>query len=369
MKARTLILLLAAALSACAPSATLVPTATSAPPTATSTPDPQALAAEFDAIVRKNHEAGAFDGSVLVAKNGQVVFSQGYGFADRENKVPNTPRTKFRLASLTKQFTAMAVMLLQARGRLNVQDKLCAYVPNCPESWKQVTLHHLLTHSSGLPGSIRWLASPQEMAADAKNKSLVFQPGDKFSYTDVGYDLLGKVIENVSGQSYEAFLQQNIFEPLQMASTGYDHLEADIAKGYSTGQGTDALVPQYPAVLYAAGALYSTVEDLYRYDQALYTDKLVPPAERSAMFTQQMPIPDSEYYGPLYGGKGWGYGYGWFIRPGEPRLILHGGTLPGYRTELRRYPDDRITIIQLCNHEAVMLGPVGNAIAEKLLGK
>ncbi len=368
MKATTLILLLTLVLCACAPAAP-TPTATPIPPTAVPAPDPKALAAELDAIAQKSHAAGEFDGAILVARNGQVILSQGYGFADRENKILITPQTKFRLASIGKQFTAMAIMLLQARGKLNVKDKLCAYVPNCPENWKPIALHHLLTHSSGLPGTIRWLASPEEMVADAKNKSLLFQPGEKFSYSDVGFDLLGKIIEKVSGQSYEVFLKQNIFEPLQMTGTGYDHLEADIAKGYSKGEGTQALAPMYPGGLYAAGAIYSTVEDLYRYDQALYTDKLLPQAERSAMLTPQMPIPDNEYYGPFYGGTGWGYGYGWFIRPGESRLILHGGTATGVRTEFRRYPDDKITIIQLCNQEAVMLGPVGNAIAEKLLGK
>ena len=372
MKATSLILLLAVVLSACAPAVTPTPTATPIPPTATPIPataDPKALAAELDAILQKSNQAGTFDGSVLVARNGQVILSQGYGFADREKKIPNTAQTKFRLASLTKQFTAMAILLLQAQGKLYVQDKYCAYLPDCPEIFKPITLHHFLTHSSGIPATTRWLAPVDEMLADVKTKSLYFQPGEKFSYTDVGFDLLGKVIETVSGQSYEAFLQQNIFEPLQMSNTGYDHLQADLAKGYSTGRGTDALTPMYPGGLFAAGALYSTVEDLYRYDQALYTDKLLPQPALSAMFTSQVPVPDGQYYGPIYGGQGWGYGYGWFIRPGMSRLILHGGMVPGYRTEMRRYPDDKTTIILLCNQEAVMLAPAADAIAKKLFGK
>jgi CubicO group peptidase (beta-lactamase class C family) len=364
MKPTTFILLLAVVLSACAPAVRQAPTATPVPPTARPTQDPKALAAELDAILQKSHQAGTFDGSVLVARNGQVILSQGYGFADRFKKTPNTPQTKFRIGSLTKQFTAMAILTLQAEGKLNVQDKLCAYLSACPEILKPITLHHLLTHTSGLPNATKWNQPGDKMLS--KYATLNSPPGDNFSYTDVGYNLAGKIIETVSGRSYEAFMQQNIFEPLQMSSTGYDHEQADLAKGYAAAEGD---IASSNLDWFAAGALYSTVEDLYRYDQALYTDKLLPQSALSAMFSGQVPVQDGQYYGRFWGGHNWRYGYGWFIRPDQPRLFIHGGQPPGFRTEFRRYPDDKVTIIILCNHEAVMLEPAGDAIAAKLLGE
>jgi CubicO group peptidase (beta-lactamase class C family) len=352
VKLTTLSLLLAVVLSACAP--TLTPT-----PMVIPAQNPITLSAELDALMQKNYQAGVFDCSVLVARNGQVIFSQGYGFADRYKKIPNTPQTKFRLGCITKQFTAMAILLLQAQGKLNVQDKLCEYIPNCPELFKQITLQHLMSMSSGAPNTTRWSFPGEQMLP--KNASLYFQPGTHFLYGDVGFNLLGRVIETVSGQSYASFLKQNIFEPLQMANTGYDDLQqVDLAKGYATAQGDIALQPLNG--LFAEGRLYSTVEDLYRWDQALYTDKLLPQLALRAMFTAQVPVPDGKYYG----GQGWSYGYGWFIAPDKPRYVLHGGMYPGYRTEFRRYLDDDVTIILLCNQEAVALHLTAEAIAEKL---
>ncbi len=357
MKTTLLILLLVVVLSAC--NSTAIPIL----PTAVPTKDLNALAAELDAFVQKSNQDGVFDGAILVAQDGQVILSRGYGYADRFKQIPNTAETKFRLASITKQFTAMAILMLQEQGKLNVQDKLCDYIPDCPEVFEPVTLHHLLTHSSGVPNTTSWNQPGDKMLS--KSTTLTYQPGELFSYSDVGFNLLGKVIENVSGQSYEAFLQQNIFEPLQMSSTGYNHQQADLAKGYNTGQGDIAQLAVLD--LFASGGLYSTVEDMYRWDQALYTEKLLPQSALNAMFDSQMPVPDGQYYG-MYGKPGWGYGYGWFVRPGEPRLILHGGMLPGFRTEIRRYPDDNTTIILLGNQEAVMLGPIADTIAVKLLG-
>jgi CubicO group peptidase (beta-lactamase class C family) len=371
MKATTLILLLAVILSACAPAilptATPVPPATPIPPTAIPAQDPIALGAELDALVQKNYQAGVFDGSILVARDGQVLLSQGYGFADRTKKTPNTPQTKFRLGCVTKQFTAMAILLLQAQGKLTVQDKLCTYVANCPEIFKPITLHHLLTHASGVPSSTQWDQPGDKMLS--KVTRLLNVPGEAFLYADVDYKLLGKVIETVSGQSYEAFMQQHLFAPLQMSNTGYEHKQTDLAKGYASAQGDLARTPYDPDDLYAAGALYSTVEDLYRWDQALYSDEILPQSVLGAMFASQMPVPDGYYYGKIYGQPGWGYGYGWFIAPGQPRLVLHGGMPYGIRNEVRRYLDDKVTIIQLANQEGVMIGPIGDAIAEKLGAK
>jgi CubicO group peptidase (beta-lactamase class C family) len=195
----------------------------------------------------------------------------------------------------------------------------------------------------------------------SKSATLSAQPGEKWLYADVGFNLLGKVIETVSGQSYEVFMQKHIFEPLQMSSTGYYHQEKDFAKGYSSSQNDVAL---QNSDYFAAGALYSTVEDLYRYDQALAAGTLLPVPALSAMFTAYMPIPAGLV---IHGEQGWGYGYGWFIGPDKPRRIYYDGGQPaGFRAAIWRYPDDQATIIQLCNHEGVMIVPTALAIAEKL---
>jgi CubicO group peptidase (beta-lactamase class C family) len=352
MKAKLLFLLLAMVLSACATQPT---------------PDPKVLSAEFDALVEKNHQAGLFDGSVLVAQNGQVIFSKGYGLADREKKIPNTPQTKFRLASIGKQFTAMAILLLQEQGKLSVEDNICNYITNCPEIFKPIKIRHLLSQSAGIPNSTAYSMPGDQMLS--KYATPFFQPGEQFKYQDVTFNMAGRIIETVSGQSYASFLKQNIFEPLGMSNTGVDDMkqtDLDLAKGYSNAEGDIALQPVYG--LFAAGSVYSTVEDMYRWDQALYGDKLLPQSSLKAMFTPQVAVPDGEYYGSIDGSKGWSYGYGWFIAPKELGYVIHGGMLPGYRTEIRRYMDNKFVIILLTNHEAVDLYNTSEAIAGKLLG-
>jgi CubicO group peptidase (beta-lactamase class C family) len=353
MKAKFLFLLLAVILSACATQPT---------------PDPKVLSAEFDALVEKNHQDGLFDGAVLVAQNGQVIFSKGYGFADREKKIPNTPQTKFRIASVTKQFTAMAILILQQQGKLSVEDGICNYITNCPEIFKQVKIRHLLSQSAGIPNSTAYSMPGDQMVS--KSATLFFQPGEQFKYQDVTFNIAGRIIETVSGQSYASFLKQYIFEPLGMSNTGVDDMkqtDLDLAKGYSNAEGDIALQPVYG--LFAEGSVYSTVEDMYRWDQALYGDKLLPQSSLKVMFTPQVAVPDGEYYGSFDGSKGWGYGYGWFIAPKELGYVIHGGMLPGYRTEIRRYIDDKATIIFLTNHEAVDLYNTAEAMTEKLFRK
>lgn len=347
MKITTLILLIALVLSACS--------------LAAPTPDPKVVGVELDALIQEHNQAGLFDGSVLVAQNGQVILSKGYGFADRENKIPNTPQTKFRLGCVTKQFTAMAILLLQEQGKLNVEDKLCNYITDCPGIFQDITIRHLLSNSSGIPNTTSWSKPGNEMLSSSN--ALYYEPGEGFLYTDVGFNFAGRIIESVSGQSYGSYLQQNIFDPLHMSNTGVDdHQQTDLAMGYLNAEQDTVVSPLNG--LFAEGNLYSTVEDLYLWDQALYTDQLLPQSSLKAMFTSQVAVPDGKYYG----GEGWSYGLGWFISPEGPVYAIHGGMYPGYRTEIRRYIDDKITIILLTNHEAVLLHPTADAIAEALLG-
>src|SRR5262249_10377239 len=175
--------------------------------------EPTAKLDEYlDAVAKQSR----FSGSALVARDGKILCSRGYGMANIELDVPNTPRTKFRLGSITKQFTAAAILLLQERGKLNVQDPICKYVADCPGAWSEVTIHHLLSHTGGLPNftsfpdyfpKMMMPETMESMVARFKNKPLDFKPGEKWSYSNSGYFLLGYLVEKISGESYETFLQ------------------------------------------------------------------------------------------------------------------------------------------------------------------
>lgn len=297
----------------------------------------------LDALVKQ----ARFTGAALVARDGKVIFSKGCGLANVEFDVPNTPQTKFRLGSVTKQFTATAILLLQERGKLSVQDPICKYVEGCPPAWSEVTIHHLLSHTGGIPNftsfpdylpKMMMPVTTQEMIARFKDKPLDFKPGEKWSYSNSGYFLLGYVIEKVAGESYESFVQQNIFEPLKMKSTGYDHFDTILknrATGYSLKKGTmvnslyiDMTQP------YAAGSLYSTVEDLFLWNEALYSDRLLSGKSREAMMT---PVKND-------------YGYGLAIQTKWGRkMISHGGGINGFSTFIARFPDEKVTVVVLRN--------------------
>jgi CubicO group peptidase (beta-lactamase class C family) len=383
-------LLLMAALTACSPEATAtpslipptilptappptpipptaIPTATPPPlPSVTPTPDPLS---EIDKFLTKLTENGVFSGVVLLAKDGKVLFNKGYGLADKEQKIPNTPQTRFRIYSITKQFTATAILMLQNRGMLNVQDFFCKYVKDCPEEWKSISIHQLLTHTSGIPdffgfsdieAKIAKPMTPVEFVNWVKGKPLDFKPGQKFSYSNSGYNLLGVIIENVSGKSYGTFLKENIFDPLSMSNTGYDPQPANIAVGYKLYMyGYKASLLDL-SVAFAAGGLYSTVEDLYKWDQALYTEKILPKNLLDEMFKVQV-VPGEEW-----GFKG--YGYGWMINPyNDHPSVFHPGAAYGFITEIRRFLDDKETFILFSNVEDLDLDLCENYIFHRII--
>ena len=307
-----------------------------------------------------------FSGSVLVAQNGAPVVSKGYGMANIELAVPNTPQTVFRLGSVTKQFTAMAIMILQERGKLRVSDPACQYLTECPASWKPLTIRHLLTHTSGVPNYTNFPdfgktavlpATSAEMVGRLADKPLEFAPGEKFAYSNSGYYLLGLIVERASGKPYADFLQEAIFAPLAMTHTGYDNparLIPNRAAGYARQAGATVNAAYMDMTLpFAAGALYSTTEDLLRWDQALYTDKLVSQKSLDEMFTPE---------------KG-GYGYGWSIgqRFGR-RSIGHGGGIYGFATHIDRYPADRVTVIVLSNVEGASASRMAGDLAAIVFG-
>jgi len=300
-----------------------------------------------------------FSGVVLVARDGRSLFEKAYGLADSELDVPNKLETRFRLGSVTKQFTAMAVMILAERGKLRVADSICNYVENCPKAWAGITIRHLLTHVSGIPNFTefsdndryeRLPMTPLATIARFRDKPLDFTPGQRFNYSNSGYLLLGYIVERASGESYEDFLRKNIYEPLGMLNSGYDHPKTilkDRARGYSkeNGQFVNAMLMEMDTPL-GGGSMYSTVGDLLRWDQALYTERLVSRKSLEEMFTPfQGPYP-----------KGWWsrhrYGFGWFITTWfERNLIWHEGGIYGFCSAIFRYPDDRTLVVVLENRD------------------
>ena len=294
-----------------------------------------------------------FSGTVLLAKDGQILLSKGYGMANHEWDIPNAPQTKFRLGSITKQFTAMAIMQLEERGLLKVDDPVTKYVPDYPKATgDKITIHHLLTHTSGIPNFTSFpeyqktmmSPSPAEKTLERfKDKPLDFTPGEKFNYSNSGYVLLGLIVEKVSGKPYDTFLQENIFGPLGMKNTGYERWDVVLknrASGYDLSPRglvnsayLDMTIPG------GAGALYSTVEDLYLWDQALYTEKLVKNA------TMERIVKSWITAGPMGS-----YGYGWAVNTvANHKIVAHGGGINGFQTLIARFPEERGTFIFLRN--------------------
>lgn len=339
-------------------------------PTGASTPTLQDIISSIDAHLSGLADDHLFTGSVLVAQDGPVLISKGYGLADIENGISNTPQTRFRIGSMTKQFTAMAILLLQAQGKLNVGDRICDYIPDCSAAWGEITIHQLLTHTSGLPVSYPALTeasatqaplAPIEIIALFKDEPLQFKPGEKFGYSNVGYILLGYLIEEVSGQSYATFLQGHIFGPLNMKDTGYEHDGSNLAIGYAfLDNKADFINISIP---FSAGGLYSAVEDLYLWDQALYSEQLVSKESLDTMFNAFVSAP-SPYPSQV------GYGYGWFVGEGlNRRVIGHGGKINGFKSYIQRFPDDKVTIIVLSNQETSDVFAIATTIAALVFGE
>jgi CubicO group peptidase (beta-lactamase class C family) len=324
------------------------------------------VARQLDEYMRTQADRNHFTGTVLVAQNGNLLLAQGYGYADAEWKSPNTLQTKFRVGSLTKQFTATAIMQLRERGLLNLQDSICKYLQPCVEAWKPVTVHHLLSHTSGIAGYGE-MADPQtrtippwtadQIATQFRDTPLDFAPGTRWQYSDWGYCLLGWVIEKVTGKPYAQVLREQIFEPLGMHDTGYDRAETVLeqrAAGYRLVDGKLENAEYINmAGPYAAGALYSTAEDLYKWDQALYGDAILPRSALELMWTEVTS----------------NYGYGWMVSTPASQSkppwalpkrfqVVHPGSINGFTSEILRFPNEHVTVIVLANVEdAHVVGP------------
>jgi CubicO group peptidase (beta-lactamase class C family) len=315
--------------------------------------DAATLERKVDELFNAHAAVGGFSGSVLLASQGKPLVSKSYGYANAEWQVPNTPQTKFRIGSVTKQFTSMIVMQLREQGKIKLEDSVCLYVEPCPATWKPVTIHHLLTHTSGIPtytGLPVWretMMAPktiEQMIGFFRDLPLQWGPGERYAYNNSGYFLLGVVIEKIAGKKYEQALQEMILTPLGLKDTGYDWPQTIIPRRATGYRGRGAALANAPALdmqqPYAAGSMYSTVEDLLKWDQALYTDTLLPAGAKKIMWT---PFLEN-------------YAYGWNITGASPatyghRRMSHGGGIHGFSAHIIRLPDANVTAIVLSNNE------------------
>jgi CubicO group peptidase (beta-lactamase class C family) len=311
-----------------------------------------------------------FSGSVLVSRNNEIIHAAGYGFANAELKVSNTPDTQFYIASLTKQFTSLAIMQLQEKGLLDINDPVEKYLPEFPNGSK-ITIKHLLTHSAGLydftddwNGLKQLNLSAQDVVDRFKDKDLNFEPGSKVRYSSSGYVLAGQIIEAVSSMSYAHYIESQIFNPLNMSHSSYGYSMDDglvKAIGYKNGVPQESVNMSLP---YAAGSLSSSVSDFYLWDQALYSSSLIN--ERSL---QEIYPSDRSALGIGFGtGKFkvvMGLGWGIYETDFDPEYS-HAGNVDGFSTVVSRYPNQKAMIVILSNQDRFDVFTLKNRIARSV---
>jgi CubicO group peptidase (beta-lactamase class C family) len=316
----------------------------------------------IDQIMQARSVAGDFNGLVLVAREGHILYERGFGFANMEWNIPNDVRTKFEIGSMTKQFTALLTLQFVNEGRIRLDGHLSDYLPYYrKDTGNRVTISELLSHASGIPNFLEFpgfLEGPasrvsygvKEFVSKYCSGNLRFEPGTKFEYSNSGYFLLGAILEQTSGMSYEQLLQDRIFAPLGMKDSGYTHSETVLphrATGYERSAAGLRNARYYDmSIPFAAGALYSTVEDLYLWDQALYGERLLPGSLRDLLFK-----PNLE-----------NYGYGWGIlipKEGSPyageSIPMHGGAIFGFQSLIQRIPKHGELIVLLDNTDSPKL--------------
>jgi CubicO group peptidase (beta-lactamase class C family) len=324
--------------------------------------EPLQVAARLDQIMQARSGAGDFNGTALVAREGHIIYERGFGFANLEWKVPNDLETKFEIGSMTKQFTALLILQLVAERKIRLDGHLSDYLPYYrKDTGDHVSISELLSHTSGVPSfteSPGFLEGPasrtsygvKEFAQKYCSGNLQFEPGSKFEYSNSGYFLLGAILEQVSGVTYETLLGDRILTPLGMTNSGYTHSETVLphrAEGYERSTAGLQNARYYDmSIPFAAGALYSTVGDLYLWDQALYGERLLPASVRDLLFK-----PNLE-----------NYGYGWIMLipaanspyAGES-IPMHGGAIFGFQSVIQRIPKHRELIVLLDNTDSPKL--------------
>ena len=329
--------------------------------------DEATVKARLDQVVKSYTTGNTFMGSVLVVDGDRMLLDKGYGMADLEWNIPDAPDVKFRLGSVTKQFTATLVLLLQQDGKLKIEDPVSKYLPDAPKAWDKITVANLLGHTSGIPSFTNpkeftvWKMSPhtpEEELALFRDKPLDFEPGSQFAYSNSNFEVLGVVIEKVSGKKYGDLLRERIFAPLGMKDSGLDTDELILpkrAQGYMPGPGGIVLArSESMTVPWAAGSIYSTTGDLLKWERGLFGGKVLSADSLKAMTTP---------------GKGnYGLGVGVDSKDGL-KVVQHGGGIEGFNTHLLYVPERRIAVVALSNVNGVAPSMMAGQLLDVVLGK
>jgi CubicO group peptidase (beta-lactamase class C family) len=313
----------------------------------------QTIADRVQQVVQPYVDAQMFMGSTLVAKDGKIIFSKSYGMADLEWSVLNSPTTRFNIASMTKQFTAASILLLEDRGKLKTDELVKKYLTDAPASWDKITIYHLLTHTSGISDDAAKYEPGTPDKLVFRDVPLNFQPGEQWAYTDLGYIVLGYLLEKVSGQTYEDFVQENIFKPLGMNDSGMFSFVTVIprrASGYwPGGNGIENADRSFDTRIgFSSGSLYSSTEDLLRWEEGLFGGRLLKPASLKKMTTPFK----SDYACGLHVNRVDGH-----------LMIEHDGNNIGFNADMAYYPEERIAVIVLANLNGTVTGEIRKGLA------
>ena len=349
--------------SALAAVVTARPEAVRPEPASAAAPRPPVVVVEDLPLLAERLRDSRFMGGVLVAQGDRVLFRQVYGKADYQNDIPLTLETRFRLASVSKQFTAAAILKLQDEGVLDVRDPVCRWIQPCPEAWAPVRIHHLLSHTSGIPdlmarpgwGARRVTpATLDQLTEDSKLYRLQFTPGTKVRYDNAGFNLAAAIVEKASGRPYEVYLREALFKPLGMTETGIGDA-SNLARGYANCPG--GLTAQDNAnvsIVTGAGAGYSTLDDMLAWQRALHHGRVLKPYSYAQMVADHAP-PEAHARGRAKD-RLWGYGLfidtiGRRVSPSlEERQVFHTGSWSGFRNLVTWQPESDITVIVLSNN-------------------
>lgn len=330
--------------------------------------------ATLDKLCQATADTGLFSGAILVADQGKVIYKKAFGMANREWNIPNTTDTKFRLASVSKQFASMVMMQLVQEGKVKLDDKISDHLPYYrKDTGNKVTIHHLMSHQSGIKdftasfnyrnSTSRLPFKKEDFIIEHCSGDLSNEPGTIYSYSNAGYCIMGAIIEKVTRRTFEQNIHERIFEPLGMKNSGYDrnrYVMEKRASGYTYGPFgyENAAYMDMDSSPGASGSLYSTVEDMFIWDRALHTDKLLDKKHRDLMFTPNRDVPEVKAAG---GRPHSNYGYGWQIftrthpvTKRKTKIVNHGGAINGFRAMENRLVDDDAFVIVLCNQGDTM---------------